>query len=419
MLFKRERIEAGENTEKQALAGVKVLDFGAAMAGSLVGRYLGEQGAQVVLVESIMAPQAARAVRQASVSTATNPDNKPMFSYLHGSKYSMLLNLKHPRAGEVVDRLVRWADVVNENLVPGKMSRLGFGYEYMRKIKPDIIMVSGSLYGQTGPLAREAGWDDTGAAASGRSYLTGWVDREPITPGTVPYGDYTLPLFGVLAIVAALDYKRRTGKGQYIEGSMFEVCAHQVAPALLDWEANEHLQTRTGNRVSCAAPHGVFPCVGDDRWCAIAVFTDEEWKVFCHVIGDPPWTKEQRFATLNSRKENEDELEKLVAEWTKKHSAGEVMQMMQAAGVAAGVVQNARDLLERDPQLKERQFLVPLKHPVLGVFGHPTPPCKLSKIKTRVRRSPCLGEHTEYVCTQLLNMSDEEFVELLQERVFE
>jgi benzylsuccinate CoA-transferase BbsF subunit len=221
-----------------------------------------------------------------------------------------------------------------------------------------------------------------------------------------------------MAIVAALDYRHRTGKGQYIDASMIEVCIHQITPALLDWEANKHLQTRNGNHIAYAAPHGVFPCQGDDRWCAIAVFTDEEWAAFCHAIGNPSWTKEPRFATLNSRKENEDALEELVAEWTKQRSAEEIMQTMQTAGVPVGVVQTMQDLMEHDPQLKEREFLVPLKHPVMGIFGHPTPPYKLLKTKAQVKTSPCLGEHTEYVCTQLLGMSNEEFVELSQQGVF-
>jgi crotonobetainyl-CoA:carnitine CoA-transferase CaiB-like acyl-CoA transferase len=148
------------------------------------------------------------------------------------------------------------------------------------------------------------------------------------------------------------------------------------------------------------------------------VFTDDEWEAFCHAIGDPPWTKEPRFATLNSRKENEDALEELVAEWTEQHSAEEVMQIMQAAGVPAGVAQTMEDLVKHDPQLKEREFLVLLKHPVIGAFNHPTPPYKLLKTKAQVRTSPCLGEHTEYVCTEFLGMSNEEFVELYQQGVF-
>jgi benzylsuccinate CoA-transferase BbsF subunit len=405
--------------EKQALVGVKVLDFGWALVGALTGKYLADYGAQVVKVESVRRLDLSRTARQISISTATNPDDKPWFTLLNTSKYSITFDLKHPRAREVMDRFIRWADIVNENFTPGTMSKLGFSYEYIRKIKPNIIMVGGSTYGQTGPLAREWGIDGTGAALSGHHDATGWPDRWPVSPHGVAYGDYVLPLFNVLAVVAALDYRRRTGKGQYIDASMFEVLAHKISPVLLDWQANAHLQTRAGNRIPHAAPHGVFPCTGDDRWCAIAVFTDDEWQAFCHVIGDPAWTREQRFATLSSRKENEDEMERLVAEWTQKHPADEVMQMMQAAGVPAAVVQNAQDLLEHDPQLKERDFIVPLEHPVLGIFNHPAPPFKLLKTKAHMRTSPCLGEHTEYVCTQLLGMSDGEFVNLLQDGVFE
>jgi crotonobetainyl-CoA:carnitine CoA-transferase CaiB-like acyl-CoA transferase len=404
--------------EKQALAGVKVLDFGWALVGSLTTKQLADHGAQVIRVESIRRVDLPRTNRMISRSSATNPDDKPWFTHLNTSKYSLALNLKCAPARSIMERLIRWADVINSNFTPGTLTKLGFDYDYVKTIRPDIIMVAGSAYGQTGPMAREWGVDGTGAALSGYLDLTGWPDRSPVGPN-VPYGDVVLPFFIAAAIVSALDYKRRTGRGQYIDASMLEVCAHQITPALLDWEANAHLQTRNGNRIDYAAPHGVFPCRGEDRWCAIAVFTDSEWKSFCHVLGDLPWTKEQRFATLISRKANEDALEEFVAEWTKQYPAEEVMQKMQAAGVAAGVVQTMKDLLEHDPQLKEREFLVPLKHPVIGVFGHPTPPFKLLKTKAQVRTSPCLGEHTEYVCTQILGMSDEEFIDLFRQRLFE
>jgi benzylsuccinate CoA-transferase BbsF subunit len=404
---------------KQALAGVKVLDFSWAIVGGLSGKYLGDHGATVVHVESITRPDLARTNRFVSISKANNPDDKPWFIHLNTSKYSLAINLKHSRAREVIDRLIRWADIILENYTPGAMSKLGYDYEYMRRLKPDIIMISGSAHGQTGPLAREWGIDGTGAALSGRLDLTGWPDRGPIVPSSIPYGDCVVGMIVPLAAIAALDYRRRTGKGQYIDVSMFDVCVHQVAPVLLDWQANKHLQTRTGNRISYAAPHGVFPCLGDDRWCAIAVFTDKEWQSFCNVIGNPPWTREEKFATLKSRKENEDELEALIAQWTARHSAEKIMDLMQAAGVPAGVVQNAQDIFECDPQLKERKFLIPLKNQVLGVIKHPTPPYKLLKTRAQVRTAPCLGEHTDYVCTRLLGMADKEFAELFEQGVFE
>ena len=217
--------------------------------------------------------------------------------------------------------------------------------------------------------------------------------------------------------MAALKQRHKTGKGQYIDASMFETCAQSITPAFLELQANKHLPSRSGNRIAYASPHGVFPCKGDDKWCAITVFTNEEWHAFCHIINNP-WTKDPRFATLQSRKENEDELEKLVADWTINYSPQEVMTILQAEGVPAGAVQDVQEIMEEDPQMKERGFLVLLKHPVLGVFNHPNPPYKLSKTRVQIKTSPCLGEHTEYVCTKILGMSDQEFLDLFQARVF-
>ena len=403
--------------EEQALGGIKVLDFGWALVGSLTSKYLADFGAQVIRVESLTRPDLTRTNRLTSSSMGCNPDDKPWFTHLNTSKMSLGINLKHPRARKIIEGLVYWADVINENFTPGTLAKLGLDYESVRKLKPDIIMVSGSAYGQTGPMAKEWGVDGTGASLSGYLDLTGWPDRGPIGPNP-PYGDAVLPYFNALAVVAALDYKRKTGNGQYIDGGMLEVCVHQITPALLNWEANGQLQTRNGNRIPYAAPHGVFPCKGEDRWCAIAVFTDEDWAAFCRVIGDPAWSKDARFESLKARKENEDMLDNLISGWTRQYSAETVMERLQAGGVAAGVVQTMEDLLEHDPQMKERDFLVPLKHPVIGVHGHPTPPYKLSKTKARVKTAPCLGEHSEYICTRILGLSDEEFIEFVQDEVF-
>lgn len=403
---------------KQALDGIKVLDFGWALVGSLTTKQLADHGAQVVRVESLARIDLPRTNRMTSNSANNNPDDKPWFTHLNTSKYSMCLNLKCREAHIIVERLIRWADVFNSNFTPGTLGKLGLDYDYVKTINPGIIMVAGSAYGQTGSLAREWGVDGTGGALSGYLDLTGWPDRGPVGPN-VPYGDVVLPFFIATAIVAALDYRRRTGKGQYIDASMLEACVHQVTPSLLDWEANGHLQTRNGNRIANAAPHGVFPCRGDDRWCAIAVFKEEEWLAFCQVTGNPAWTQDPKFSNLSARKANEDALEGLIAEWTRQHEAEEVMEKLQAAGVPAGVVNTMQDIFENDPQLREREFLVTLEHPVIGACSHPNPPYKLSKTKAQIRTSPCMGEHTEYVCTQLLRIPDEEFFRLWQLGIFE
>lgn len=403
--------------EKHALDDIKVLDFGWALVGSLTTKQLADHGAQVIRIESINRLDLTRMNRQVSISKANNPDDKPWFTHYNTSKYSMSLNIKHPLVRKVLDKLIKWADVVNSNYTPGTLSKLGLDYEYIKKIKPDIIMCEGSVFGQTGPLAHEWGVDGTGAAASGYLDLTGWPDRWPVLPNS-PYGDTLVPFFNAMAILSALNYKHRTGKGQYIDSSMLECCVHQITPQILDWQVNQHLEVRKGNRTNNASPHGVFPCQGDDRWCAIAAFTDEEWQYLCKAMDKPSWTKEPRFATLKARRENEDILEELISEWTSNYAAEEVMTKLQLYGVACGVVQTMEDLYN-DPQMKARGAFIPLEHPVIGVFGHPTPPYKLSATPAGIRTSPCLGEHTEYICKQFLNMSDEEFVDLLNKGVFE
>jgi benzylsuccinate CoA-transferase BbsF subunit len=230
--------------------------------------------------------------------------------------------------------------------------------------------------------------------------------------------DFIAPRANVLALVAALDYRRKTGKGQYIDAAQMESAVPLLGPLLLQYQANAVEAERMGNRSTHAAPHGVYRCKGDDRWCAITVFTDAEWEKFCQAIGRPAWTKLSELATLLGRLKNVDKLDRLVEEWTMGHSPEEVMSLLQGAGVAAGVVQNGRDL-DSDPQLKQRHFYWKLDHPEVKSFTYGGMPARLEKTPYEMKRAPMLGEHNEYVCTQFLGMSDEEFVGLLAEGVFE
>lgn len=253
-------------------------------------------------------------------------------------------------------------------------------------------------------------------ALSGFNHITGWPDRPPAGPAG-PYTDFVARHFSTLAILAALDYHRRTGKGQYIDMSQYESSIHFMAPLLLEYVTNQRVAHRMGNRCTHAAPHGAYRCRGNDRWCVIAVFTDEEWDCFCTVIGNPPWTADPKFNTLLARKENECELDSLVEQWTINHSPEEVMNLMQAAGVAAGVVQTGEDILEHDPQLKHRHFFWELDHPEVGRYRAPRAAFILSKAPCEVRRAPLLGEHNEYVLKEVLGMSDEEISELVIEGI--
>jgi benzylsuccinate CoA-transferase BbsF subunit len=403
--------------QKQALNGLKVVGFVTGVAGPFVLRSLAIHGATTVLVESIERPNITRTM-------APFKYDKPginrsfHFSFLNSDKYSMCLNLKHHRAKEVTRRLVRWADVIVDNFTPGVMQSWNLGYEEVKAIKPDIVMISLTNQGQTGPYRTTAAYGNELAGYAGFLTLTGWPDRGVVSIGAVT--DVIAPRFGTVAVLAALNYRRRTGKGQYIDLSQYEASIQFLAQAILDYTVNNRIQTRNGNKCPYAAPHGVYRCKGDDKWCAIAVFEDSQWDTFCKVIGSPAWTKETRFNTLIGRKKHEDELNQLIEEWTVKHSAKEVMIMMQQAGVEAGAVRTERDVIENCPQLDHRHYWWRLEHPEIGETVYAGVAYILSKTPYQLQRcAPCLGEHTEYICTQLLGMSDEEFFELLQENVFE
>ena len=249
---------------------------------------------------------------------------------------------------------------------------MGLVYEELKKVNPDIIMLSTCMQGQTGPHHTHPGFGLTLTALSGFNHITGWPDREPENLFT--YTDFIGPHFNVLAILAALDYRCRTGKGQYLDVSQYENGVHFLAPLILDYVVNGRVANRTGNRYPYAAPHGAYRCRGDDRWCTIAVFTEAEWQNFVLVIGNPAWASSPKFITLEVRKDNEDELDRLVEEWTINYTAEEVMSMMQGVGVSAGVVQTGEDLLERDPQLKHRHFFQELDHPEVGKYRAPAHP---------------------------------------------
>ena len=404
--------------QKKLLEGIRVTEFAWFIVGPITGKTLADHGAEVIRIESRSRPDPHRNIYPFKDD---NPglDRAGRFHPYNTSKLSVALNLAHLKGVEVAKRLVSCSDIVVENFAGGVMNRMGLGYEELKKVKPDIIMLSSCMQGQTGPhaLSRGFGWQLT--ALSGFFSIGGWPDKEPLGPGG-PYTDYIAPHFTVLAIMAALDYRRRTGKGQYIDMSQYENGIHFIAPLILDYVVNKRVANRMGNRHEYAAPHGAYRCRGEDRWCTIAVFTDAEWNSFCEVLGNPTWTKDKKFTTLTTRKKNEDELDRLVEESTLKHSPEAVMSMFQECGVPAGVVQvTGEDILDNDPQLKHRNFLWELEHPELGKHRNPGSAFVLSKSPYEVQRAPLLGEHNEYVLKQLLNLADDEIADLVIEGVVE
>lgn len=401
-----------------ALKGVKVLDFSWLITGPLTSKILGDFGAEVVKVESLTRPDESR------LSTPFNQgirgiNRSTSFAYYNTSKYSISLNMNKSGGIRLARRLTDWADIVIESFRPGKINKLGLGYEELGKTNPGLIMIGISTQGQAGAFAAQPSTGLFLQAALGFSHLTGWPDREPTTIPTA-YPDFITPWFLLIAAMSALDYRERTGKGQYIDASQMESSLHFLAPSILDFSVNGRVQGRDGNRSPDAAPHGVYRCLGVDRWCAIAVANDDEWKSFCKVIGNPEWTLRQDFTTLAGRKAHELELNDLIGEWTASRWAEDVRALMQAAGVGAGVVQNGEDLLNSDEQLEYRKHFWKREHPEYGQYVSAAPPFVLSETPARPMRDvPCLGENTEYVCRDILKLSDEEFVQYLSEGVLE
>jgi len=406
-------VKIEQKKPSRLLEGIKVVDFTWNIVGPFTTKYLSDYGAEVIKLENENRPDPGRTFPYKDGEPGLNREGS--WAQWNTNKLSLSLNLGHPKGIEIAKKLVARVDIVANTFAAGVMERMGLGYEELKKIKSDIIMFSSCMQGQDGPHAQHAGFGYHLSALSGFSHLAGWPDGKPQWLG--PYTDFPAPHFSALAVLAALDYRRRTGKGQHIEMSQYETGVHFLSPTILEYVVNNRVASREGNRYACAAPHGAYRCLGDDRWCAIAVFTDEEWQNFCKVIGNQELAYNPRFSTLKARKENEDELDILVERWTIQQTAEEVMTLMQSAGVPAGILQHGQDLLERDPQLKHRNYFRELKHPVLDIYHSFRPPFIMSKVPCEITRSPLLGENTEYVLKEVLSMSDDDIAQLVIEGI--
>jgi benzylsuccinate CoA-transferase BbsF subunit len=390
---------------KKLLDGIRVVDFTWHLTGPLTTKHLSDLGAEVIIVESRKRPGWLRG----------QPRSGSTDQYCT-SKLSVTINTRDPRGIELAKKLVSKADIVIENFAGGTMNRIGLGYNVLKEIKPDIIMLSTSMQGQTGPHFNHPGSGHKLTALAGFSNIFGWPDREPAW--IAAYTDFIAPRYNIIALMAALEYRRRTGKGQYLDMSQYENGVQFMAPLVLDYSANGRVAYREGNKNPDAAPHNAYQCIGDDRWCAIAVFTEEEWKNFCGVLGNPSLASEPKFKTLADRKNNEEELDKIVKQWTGQHTAEEVMNLMQAAGIAAGVVATGEDVMDKDPHIRERGFFRELEYPEIGKFRTQAGPhFEMSKYTYDLKLPPLLGEHNEYVFKEILGLPDKEYEELVAQEV--
>lgn len=398
-----------------ALEGLRALEFGAALAGPWIGRFLAYCGAEVIRVESKNHPDVVRLyVPPRNPELGTQPQLSPWFTDWNAGKRFAALNLSHPEAVELARALVAKCDVVIENLRGGVMEKLGLGYAELRRVKPDLIMLGSTGYGDSGPCRRYVTWGSNIEALSGLSTLSGFPERE-CTITQFAYPDPLSALHGLFAVTCALDHRARTGRGQHIDLSQLEASVAALGQPMMQQLAGAQEPRRLGNRSLRAAPHGVYPCRGEDRWCAIAVFGDADWERLCGVPGNENLASDARFASHASRLEHADALDERIDAWTRERDAHQVMHVLQRAGIAAGVAQNVEDLYRRDPQLAARGFFERIEHLKKGPVVATGIPVGLTA--TPGRSGPAgaaLGRDNAYVFGSLLGLSPERIRRLVE-----
>jgi crotonobetainyl-CoA:carnitine CoA-transferase CaiB-like acyl-CoA transferase len=382
------------------LEGLRVLDFTHVLAGPFGTRVLGDLGADVVKVNSH------------TRANSGNDTHHPYYVMWNRNKRALALDMTSEEARVICRRLCEKADVVIENFSLGVLDRWGSGYENVSLVNPGVIYVSMPGMGKDGPWSNFVTYAPTVHALCGLTYLTGVPGRTDIGLG-FSYNDHQSGLHAAVAVLAAVECRRRTTRGQHVELSQFEVGVNFIGPSLLDYFANGRTAEPTGNRppYDLAAPHNCYPCAGEDRWVAIAALTDEQWDALRHVMGDPLWAGDDRFATAGGRVKNVEKLDQAVAKWTRTRTAEDVQALCQSAGVPAGVVQTGADLVERDPQLREFQFLHTASslHTTFGEIVVDGLPLHFSKTPTDYYAAPRLvGEDNVDVLGDWLGMAEDE-----------
>jgi benzylsuccinate CoA-transferase BbsF subunit len=410
------------------LDGIRVADFTWVWAGPYCTLQLAHLGADVIRIETKTRPCVTRML-------PPWPDMKPgglnrsgYFNQYSQGKRSITLNFKDPAAYEIARKLIAQSDVVANNFAHGVMDKMGFGYDEVRKIKSDIIMVSLTGYGDTGPYADYIAYGPAQVPLSGFSALTGYRGWPPMHTG-FSYADPNAGVHGAFAILTALYYRARTGQGQYIDMSQWECAMGLLAEGILEYTMNGREPERIGNEDPLMAPHGIYRCLDRpeqvmgatvDQFVAIAVADDAEFKRFAAAIGRPELPNDEKYAAFAARKANEHELDAIIAAWTAARTAVEVADTLQAAGVAAAVVADNKFLSEEDPQLKQRENFVYKEHPEVGAMQHCGMPWRMSRTATAVRAAaPCIGQHTDEVLTQVLGYRADEIAKLRQQGALE
>jgi len=389
---------------KLPLDGIRVADFSWIIAGPLCTKNLGMLGAEVIKIETRKRPEFR--------------GQRASFSLLNNSKKSCTIDLTQAKGRDLAKGIIRKSDVIVENFGYGAMDRLGLGYETLKALKPDIIMLSSSGLGRTGPDRDQVAYGNLLQGFIGWSALIGYPDGRSVGLG----GAWTDPLTAItstFAVLAALHHREETGEGQYIDLSMAEATLCTIPEALFDYVMNGRVEEPIGNWDEIMAPHGCYPCKGEDQWIALAVTNDEEWEALCQVIGGPSWAKSERFSDRFGRWKAREELDSYIGEWTRSMTSAEAMDILQKAGIPAGPSYNTEGLVN-DPHLQARQLFVEIEEPDLGKRTTIGLPWKLEPGPGAVCfRAPMIGEHNDYVFKELLGLGEAEVAELVKEGVVE
>ena len=403
---------------KLALQDIRVVDLTRAWAGPYATSLLADMGAEVIKIENDVYPDVFRAQGSEVDSSSSHPEEtSPWFHTVNRNKLSLSLDLTKPEGKQTFKEVVAISDIVLENFSTRVMPNLGLGYEELRQIRPDLVMVSMPAFGNSGPYKDFVGYGEPMELMGGLAMLTGYEgDSTPIRMG-VAYSDCLASFHAVIAVLWGLLQRNLTGNGQYIDISHFETVVRTIGEAVLAYGMNGEQFSSRGNRSGLMAPHGCYPCAGGDKWVTIAAQSDSEWRALCQSIGQPGLAEDPRFATLATRKDHENELDELISQWTRSVGHIEAMQHLQAAGVTAGAVLSPDELV-RDPHLADRGFFEEEDHPVTGKHLIPGTSFKFASTRGRIHRpTPLFAQHSEHVLQDLLGKLVRETGRLKTERI--
>lgn len=401
------------------LEGIRIIDFTWVGAGPYTTKMLADAGAEVIKIESGKRPDILR-LTPPFKDKVKGLNRSGYFSNRNTGKKSFQIDMSQEKSKILIKELVKEADIVSNSFTAGTMEKWGLGYEDLKEVKEDIIFISMPMQGTTGPHKDYSGFGAMMNALIGLNHLTGLPDREPIGTGT-NYPDHVPnPTHGAFAILSALYFRNRTGKGQYIELAQTESALGVLGVALMEAANNGTSPKRQGNFVDYAAPNGAYRCKGEDEWCVISCETEDQWRTFVQTTGLYELEQHPNFQTMENRKRHIHLLDEMITTWTEQYTSKEVMHLLQQAGIPSGIIQNAKHLIDEDPHLKARHHFMELEHSEMGKTLYNNTPFKLSETPINVQvPAPLLGADTEYVCKQILNMSDEEYEALQKEGIFQ